>query len=68
MKLLDWDGLRAKGICHSKSQIYRQIAQGKFPKPAYSGKFPAWPEHEIDAHIERLIADRDGAGAPNGNA
>jgi len=59
IRLLGWDDLRAKGIKDSKPTIYRKIKAGKFPAPVYPGKSPAWPEHEIDAHIIGLIAQRD---------
>jgi predicted DNA-binding transcriptional regulator AlpA len=59
MRLLGWDDLRARGIKDSKPTIYRKIKAGKFPAPVYPGKSPAWPEHEIDAHILGLIAQRD---------
>jgi len=59
IRLLGWDDLRGKGIKDSKPTIYRKIKAGKFPAPVYPGKSPAWPEHEIDAHIIGLIAQRD---------
>ena len=59
IRLLGWDDLRAEGIKDSKPTIYRKIKAGKFPPPIYPGKSPAWPEHEIDAHILGLIAERD---------
>jgi predicted DNA-binding transcriptional regulator AlpA len=59
VKLLSWDDLQARGIKDSKPTIYRKIKSGRFPKPVYPGKSPAWPEHEIDAHILALIAQRD---------
>ena len=59
VKLLGWDDLQAKGIKDSKATIYRKIKTGTFPRPVYPGKSPAWPEHEIDAHIFSLIAKRD---------
>jgi len=59
IKLLGWDDLRDRGIKDSKPTIYRKIKAGKFPPPVYPGKSPAWPEHEIDAHILSLIARRD---------
>ena len=61
MRLLGWDDLRVKGIKASKPTIYRKVKEGKFPVPIYLGKSPAWPEHEIDAHILSLIARRDAA-------
>ena len=63
IKLLDWDDLRDRGIKNSKPTIYRKIKSGKFPKPVYPGKSPAWPEHEVDAHLLSLIAQRDARGA-----
>jgi predicted DNA-binding transcriptional regulator AlpA len=67
VKLLGWDDLRAKGIKDSKPTIYRKIKTGQFPRPfprpVYPGKSPAWPEHEIDAHILSLIAKRDASVA-----
>ena len=59
LRLLGWDALRARGIKNSKPTIYRKIKAGKFPAPVYPGKSPAWPEHEIEAHILTLIAQRD---------
>ena len=62
-KLLGWDDLRDRGIKDSKPTIYRKIKSGKFPKPIYPGKSPAWPEHEIDAHLLSLIEQRDRGSA-----
>ena len=66
VRLLGWDDLRAKGIKNSKPTIYRKIKAGQFPRPIYPGKSPAWVEHEIDAHLLSLIAQRDAGGAANG--
>ena len=60
VRLLGWEDLRDKGIRDSKPTIYRKIKAGRFPAPVYPGKSPAWPAHEIDAHILGLIAKRDG--------
>jgi predicted DNA-binding transcriptional regulator AlpA len=59
VKLLGWDDLKARGFKDSKPTIYRQIKAGNFPAPVYPGKSPSWIEHEIDAHILGLIAQRD---------
>lgn len=59
IRLLNWEDLRARGIKDSKPTIYRKIKAGKFPTPVYNGKFPAWLESEINAHIMGLIAARD---------
>ena len=63
IRLLGWDDLRARGIKNSKPTIYRKIKAGEFPAQS-TGKSPAWPEHEIDAHILSLIARRDAAQSP----
>ena len=46
VRLLGWDDLRAKGIKNSKPTIYRKIKAGRFPRPIYPGKSPAWVEWE----------------------
>jgi predicted DNA-binding transcriptional regulator AlpA len=59
VRLLGWDDLRAKGIKDSKPTIYRKIKNGRFPRPIYPGKSPAWVESEVDSHLLSLIAQRD---------
>ncbi len=61
LRLLGWDDLRARGIKDFEPTIYRKIKAGKFPNPSLSGESPGRPEHEIDAHIMSLIAQRDAA-------
>jgi len=61
MKLLGWEDLKARGIKDSKPTIYLKIKARRFPVPVHPGKSPAWPEHEIDAYIMSLIAQRDAA-------
>ena len=63
-KLIPMDGLgTARGIMfYSRSQLYRLIRAGKFPKPIrLSENRVAFCEHEIDAWIELKIAERDAA-------
>ena len=36
MQLLDYDGLRAKGINYSKVQLWRKAKEGSFPAPILS--------------------------------
>jgi predicted DNA-binding transcriptional regulator AlpA len=59
MILIGKTGLRAKGIQFNDSTIYRKEKTGEFPKHVLVGNKRAWPEHEIDAYIESLIAKRD---------
>jgi prophage regulatory protein len=61
MRLLDHEGLKAKGITHSESQIYRLAKAGKFPRPIKVSRRPMWPEAEIDAWITDRVAERDAA-------
>lgn len=45
----------------SRSEIYRRIAAGDFPKPIKLGeRASAWAEHEVTAWIASRIAARDG--------
>lgn len=63
MRLLSLDDLRARGIRYSRVHIWRLVRDGKFPKPVRgAGRGLAWVEDEVDAYIERLIAERDAAG------
>lgn len=44
----------------SRSEIYRRIAGGDFPKPIKLGpRASAWAEHEVTAWIAARIAARD---------
>lgn len=44
-----------------RSQIYRGIARGTFPKPIKLGeRASAWLEHEISAWLAGCVAARDG--------
>jgi prophage regulatory protein len=62
MKLLDRDGLKAKGIKYSKPQLWRLVKAKKFPAPIKIGEArSAWVESEIDAWIAAKIAERDAA-------
>ena len=60
MQLLDYDGLRAKGIKFSREHLWKLYTASKFPKPVKIGAARnAWVESEIDAWIDRRIAERD---------
>jgi prophage regulatory protein len=60
-RLLCYSDLRdKKGISLSRCQLWRLEKQGKFPRRvSISPSRHAWLEHEIDAHIEALVAARD---------
>ncbi len=45
-----------------RSEIYRRIAMGVFPRPVKLGaRASAWPAHEVEAWAAARIAERDGA-------
>lgn len=63
-RLLSYDQLREKGIRYSKTQIFRLIKAGKFPRPlAGAGRTNSWVESEIDAFIDNLMKARDSVTA-----
>ena len=60
MKILDHDGLKARGIPHSKVQLWRLVRAGKFPAPIKIGQNRnGWVDTEIDRYIEERVAERD---------
>lgn len=43
----------------SRSELYRRLAAGKFPKPVQLGeRAVAWSSAEVDQYIEGLLAGR----------
>lgn len=45
---------------HSRSRLYREIKEGKFPKPVKVGPHAvAWLESEVDDWIAARVAERD---------
>jgi prophage regulatory protein len=65
MRLIPYEGLEAKGIPHSKPQLWRLVKEGEFPKPVrIGGCRNAWVESEIDAYIAERIAERDQGARP----
>ena len=65
LRLLDREGLRAKGIPFSRPHLHRLISAGKFPRPVKIGSGTnAWVEAEIDAYLESRITERDNSFTP----
>jgi prophage regulatory protein len=63
-RVLSYENLPAKGINYSRSQIFRLIKAGKFPRPVKGiGKANGFLESEIDAFVESRVAERDTATA-----
>jgi prophage regulatory protein len=63
-RLLSFDDLRTvKGIAYSRAHMWRLVRDGKFPKPIHlgQGSKPLYVEAEIDAWINKRIAERDAA-------
>lgn len=58
-KLLDRDALISKGISYSRPHLWKLVEAGKFPRPIKIGRINFWVEAEVNAHIDRLITDRD---------
>lgn len=64
MRVLDYDGLKAKGVPYSKPHLWRLVKSGRFPAPIKWGAARnGWIEEEIDRHIESKIAERDAEAA-----
>ena len=62
MRVLNDDGLRAKGIDYSRPQLWRLEKAKKFPKRIRLGlNRIAWVESEIDQYLLDRIAERDAA-------
>lgn len=61
-RLISFEGLKTKGICLSKIQLWRLEKRSAFPRRVRTspGRY-AWVEAEIDAYITAKIAERDAA-------
>ena len=64
VRIIDKDGLKAKGIDLNDSTLWRKAKAGQFPKAVKIGNRRGWVEHEVDAYLEALMAKRDSADAP----
>jgi predicted DNA-binding transcriptional regulator AlpA len=66
MRFLTFPQLKTeKGIPDGRRNLYLKEAAGRFPKriklsPGKQGRV-VWVESEVDAHIERIVAQRDQA-------
>ena len=58
-RILNKEGLKAKGLDFNDSTIWRKTKAGAFPKAVKIGNRRGWLEHEVDQYIESLIAARD---------
>jgi len=65
--LIDYEGLRRKGITFSRIHLWRLVRAGRFPAPIKPSGDPngrnAWDEAEIDQHIADRKAERSGGQA-----
>jgi prophage regulatory protein len=62
--LIDYRGLKEKGIKYSKSSLWNLEKQNKFPKRIYLSQVRvAWVESEIDKWINARIAARNSKNA-----
>jgi prophage regulatory protein len=61
MRLIDYDGLKAKGINYSRVHLWRLVKAGRFPKPVKlgDGARNTWVEEEIEELIAARMAERD---------
>jgi prophage regulatory protein len=62
-RLVEYEGLRARGIPQGPTQLWRLWKAGRFPKPLKISGRNCWLETEIDAWLAERIAERDGPAA-----
>jgi prophage regulatory protein len=68
LRVLRLPAVKAK-TGYPTSTIYEMMSRGEFPRPIHLGpNTRGWVESEIDAHLERLIAQRDRLGDAAGRA
>ncbi|MGP2492594.1 helix-turn-helix transcriptional regulator [Mesorhizobium sp. PUT5] len=63
MQLLDYAALKARGIRYSRPHLWRLMKAKEFPRPVKlgGGGRNLWVESEIDAYLQRKIAERNDA-------
>jgi len=64
MNLVDFSGLKAKGINFSKTHLWRLMKDGKFPAPIDLGtRRRHWLVSEVDEWVAAKAAERDRSAA-----
>ena len=64
MNLIDFNGLKAKGVNFSKTHLWRLMKAGKFPAPIPLGtKSRHWLVSEVDQWVAEKVAERDRSAA-----
>lgn len=65
MRILDSDGLKAKGIGYCVDHIRRLVKAGKFPVPfrIADGRKLVWDEQEIDDYLARCKRGQEAVDA-----
>ncbi len=65
LKFLDDDDLTKMGVMpRSRTQRWRLIKSGQFPRPVKFGSRNAWIESEITAWLAERVAERDVSASP----
>jgi prophage regulatory protein len=63
-KLIDLDGIRAKGIRYDRTYLWRMEREKRFPQRVKLGaRAVAWVESEIDQWVAGRINARSAGGA-----
>ena len=59
MRLITFEELREKLANRSRASIYRDIEQGRIPKPIKLGRSVYWEENQITQHLQYLLDASD---------
>jgi len=69
LKLLRYADLVELGVIPNRTTLARWIKAGRWPAPLRLGpNFCAWKLSEIEAHLERLAAEREATAKKVGGA